>query len=346
MTTAGDRRSEQGSVAMATLLLVFAALLAAAVAQSGIGGLRDAVADTDRSAASAMSELGLSEAITRIDHGETTTFDGSVTTPSGRVRYEATRVAEDSWEIYSEGTAGRSTQARTIRLGRESRFPFALFAAEGVTLVQSGITGTLGSNGPVRISGRAPSEPVSLYGPSASCTGCESSVRLDGPRTMADPVVPPTTRACPVDGVFSGDIDGGAGVAFLCDDPSVPVVFERSVRVSNGPLAVHVAGDVPITMDRAVVNPGGRADEVLVLVHRPAVGPAASLSMEGTSFSGLLYAPSRSVTTGSMRVSGSVVVERFEQTSPGRVSAAYDSAVAGLDTAPWGVYGWARVTPR
>ncbi len=342
------RADERGSVAMASLLLVFASLLAAVVVQVGLGGLRDSVADTDRSAASGAAELGLAEAVTRIDQGATASFRGTISVHRAEVSYEATEVGDDAWEVYSEGRSGRSTQARTVAVGREGRFPFALFAASGFSLTNNSgsLTGRFGSNGEVRISGRGPSEPVMLYRPTGSCSGCASTVRVDGPRPSPDPVVPDTTRPCPDSGLFTGQIDGANGVAILCDDPLVPVSFSSTVSVVNGPLAVHVLGDVPITMDGASVNAGGAAEDVLLLVHRPPLAASASLSMEGASFTGLLYAPGRNLTVTELRSSGSLVVQRFDQSGSGRIDMAYDSGLAAIESAPWGVFDWRAVTPR
>ncbi len=345
---AAARPAERGSVAMASLLLVFASLLAAAVLQVGLGGLRDSVADTDRSAASAAAELGLAEAITRIDQGATASFRGAISVHRAEVSYEATEVGEDAWEVYSEGRSGRSTQARTVAVGREGRFPFALFAASGFSLTNNSgsTTGRFGSNGDVRISGQGPGEPVTLYRPGGSCSGCASTVTVDGPRSSPDPVIPVTTRPCPDSGLFTGQVDGANGVAILCDDPLVPVRFSSTVSVVNGPLAVHVLGDVPITMDGASVNAGGAAEDLLLLVHRPPLAASASLSMEGASFSGLLYAPGRNLTVTEVRASGSLVVQRFDQSGSGRIDIAYDAGLAAIEAAPWGVFDWRAVTPR
>ncbi|MCP4224282.1 MAG: hypothetical protein GY773_13115, partial [Actinomycetia bacterium] len=164
---------------MATLLIMFAAMIGVVVVGRSVAHLRDSVNDGNRGGATAGAELGIAEAIALIEQGASTSFTGTVDTPSVTVAYDATSIDANTWEIYSEGTTSGATQARLVTIEREATAAatthLALFADRSLRL-HSGNSGTidggLGSNGQVTLGGTATTEPVTLYQPDGTCTDC------------------------------------------------------------------------------------------------------------------------------------------------------------------------------
>ncbi|MCP5035795.1 MAG: hypothetical protein GY939_28690, partial [Actinomycetia bacterium] len=99
---------------------MFAAMIGVVVVGRSVAHLRDSVNDGNRGGATAGAELGIAEAIALIEQGASTSFTGTVDTPSVTVAYDATSIDANTWEIYSEGTTSGATQARLVRIEREA----------------------------------------------------------------------------------------------------------------------------------------------------------------------------------------------------------------------------------
>lgn len=369
LSTPSDRSaSERGSVAMATLLIVFATMIGMVVVGQSIARLRDSTTDADRASATAGTELGVAEALAHIEQGATSDFAGSVSTPSVAVTYEAIATGDGTWQIYSEGAAGDATQARRVTIGG-SFAPFGLFAGRTIDLLpdnNGSITGGIGSSGSVSLGGTSVSEPVVLYQPGGTCADCPSVVTGDTTPEFLDPVVPAeVTQPCPPGNEFGSWIDGRGGEPFLCFDQLWDVDFRDTVEIINPPAIIHVGADVEIEMEDARINLGGSTTDFQLLVHRTNELDPAQLDLEQSEVNGLIYAPGRRAETDGFVgngafIFGELVQQMLEVDGPDDTEVlvpstvditrdpALDSTVAALvrGLGGWSIASWDKVGPR
>lgn len=362
----GDR-SEVGSVAMATLLMIFAAMLGVVAVGRSVAHLRDSVDDGDRASASAGAELGIAEAIALIEQGASASFDGKVGTPSVTAAYEATSIDANTWDIYSYGTTGDATQARLVRIERaakvepEPEAQLALFADRSLQLHSSNkgtIDGGIGSNGQITIGSTKMADAVTLYKPDASCTDCSDVVAADGPRVDTNPVIPTSgTQTCPKEIKFDSTIDGKNGQPYLCMSGE-KFEMPETLKVINPPLIIHIGAGVEIDMENSSINSSGSAEDFMLLIHKPTGWKPAELKAQNAKFNGLLYAPGRSFSAKNFQGNGVFVFGQFRQSESGTISITHDPALDavlggdgdddGSDGADnsWFIADWQKVAPR
>lgn len=338
----GDRPSavdrEAGNVALSLLVVMVVTLLTTAMFLGARRSLLQGRLDTEAGRAEATAELAIHEAFARIDRGETARFVGAGTVGDTSYQYTADPVDRSTWSVRAEASSGSLARALVATIGREARFPHTIFAIdELVSNRNTGlVSGRVGTNGTMTVRGLSPGDVQELYRPDGSCRRCANPLVLDGPRRL-DPVVPPsgTVSPCPVDGRFADTVDGEVGTPIVCDDPSIPVVFDGPVQIDNPPLIVHIGPEVGLSLDGSEVNQGGRASDLRLFVHGEASDAESRVTATGADVTGLLYGPGRSLTTADTTWTGSMTLWRVEVGRGGRLTVSEDSTIGPLGYDRW-----------
>ena len=261
------RTGERGSVPLAMLVLMLITLLGVAVVARGQNSIEGAALDSDAAAAQAGAEQGLAEAIARIDAGEGGRFNGKGTLPTGEFRYEVTAVDAQSFSVYAEAEVDGVTRAIDADVGGRELYPYTLFIDDGALFEGNlgRISGRVGSNGPMLISGAVPGDSQNLFGRSATCDACSAPTIIDVERDVPVPQ-PPAGRvqACPADGIFIGIVDGQGGVPIVCDPAEIAataVTFTDNIVVVDGPVIIHVLDGLDVDVLDASINAAGRSSD-------------------------------------------------------------------------------------
>lgn len=351
-----QRRSEQGSVALAMVVLMVLTLLGMAVIARSQSDLRATASDSEELAARGGAEQGLAEALGRIVAGERSDFSGSGSLPDGTYRYEATALDGRSFEIYAESEIDGVRRAVIGTVGGAERYRHSLFVTSSASFDDNlgRIDGVVGSNGPLRISGSVPGDRHELFGPAADCTACPSPTRFDDALELPSPSPPDAAdvpggrfQTCPSDGVFSGVVSGRGGQPFVCSIADVTggiVSFDGLVAVTDGPLIIHVADDLDVALTDATVNAGGDATDLQLFLAGD--GGRARVEMQNSRIDGVVYAPGRILDGDGMAIVGSltigeVIIERGESFS---IAAANELAV--FEVSGWQLSSWSVVPVR
>ncbi len=334
-----DRRGhESGSVILALLVMMVITLLSVAAFSESRHALVVSRIDTNNARASASAELAVNEAFARIDAGESLRFAGAGSHDDTKYSYVARPSGSAAWSIRAEATSGATTRALSATISREPLYAYTLFATKSISvnLNLGRITGRVGTNGAMNVTGPSPGDRQDLYLPDGVCSGCTAAVTLNGPRPVAPVEVPDgTTQQCPKDGLFAATVDGLGGVPFVCGSSVGTVVFRGRLVIENPPLIVYVEPNVSVVLDGAVVDPPGRAAGFRLFVASEDGGPVGSISATGAELNGLIYAPGRSLRTDDLKLTGSITLRSLDIPRKGRVSIAGDESISGLANGVW-----------
>lgn len=337
---------ERGNVLLTMPILMVVVLLAAAMFARSHLALDRSRTDTDDARATSAAELAVNEAFARIDAGETAAFSDSGSVDGTDFEYSASPRTAQSWDVVAEATSIDLTRALAAVISREPQHAHSLFVVGDSTFDRNTgrITGRVGTNGTMSVTGPSPGSQQDLYRPDGTCRGCANATTLDGPRAVA-PIEAPTgpTQSCPADGTFAGVVDGLSGVAVVCDDRSVDVEFVGDVTVVNPPLIVHVGADVPLVLDTARINRSGQAADFRLFVDGAKTDAVADIRATDTRLDGLLYAPGRSIRSDDLDVVGSLTVDALNVPRRGRVVISADATLDDLGSTPWRIVSLRRV---
>jgi hypothetical protein len=334
-------RHDDGStmVLAVTVMLIVSSLALAGLART-LSAMKFARSGQDYATALAVADAGLNDALYELDHGmaDTATWDRSGSSGPGTYRYRATRVSPQEFEVESVGIVSgtqhgvRATVLRgpTYALFSDDRLDIGggagtlgLSASSYLTLGGSDTNQVnIGSNTSITVgAGGDAGDAQHTYGDRQSCSGCSNWVRHERTYPLPSPSEPTgSTQACPVGGVFTGVVNGGAGRPFVC---TRDVVLTGAITVLNGPFVLYVLPHVDaagashqhsLDLSTAIVNPTGSAANVQLYKAGSAplrVDPNSTPAQ--LTFSGLLYAPESELTIqGSKWWSGSVIVRRVK----------------------------------
>ena len=323
---------------LTTVVLMAVTLLTITMFVGARRSLVQARLDSDAGQAEAAAELAVSEAFARIDAGEAGRFVGDGTVGQTDYRYTAEPVDRSTWSVRAEATTDAVGRAVEATISREPRYPHTVFAIDELISRRNvgTIDGRVGTNGAMTVRGISPGDVQELYRPDGTCRRCTNPLELDGPHPIRAVVTPADSfAACPVDGRFSGAVDGGGGVPYRCDQPATTVWFDDAVTVTDPPLVVHLGPEVVLDLDGATVNDGGAAADLqLFLAGGPDDGDA-QISADGASVTGLLYGPGRSLTTDDTTWTGSITLARIEVTRNGRLDVRQDPTIGPLGDDRW-----------
>jgi hypothetical protein len=333
--TAPSTGDDRGSAALAVVVLMIVTLLALTAVSAGIRGLESSRRESASGQAAAAAELALADAVAQIVAGAPGAFTGSGAGGGATYAYSAVATGPDAWVVRAEATLGGVSRAFEATVQRQAEHPFSLFVVDSATIRNNTgvIDGRFGTNGAVTVTGPAPGSTQELYRPDASCVGCTNAIDRDGPFPVPDTTTPAgSVQACPPGGVFTGTVDGGGGVPHVCDDPGTPVSFTGTVVVRNGPLVVHLADSVDLSLAASDVNLAGPAADV-----RITAAGAGRLDLGGARVHGLLLAPQRPVVVTGASVVGTLVVADLDLPRAGRLDVVADASVTDVGEGAWTV---------
>lgn len=356
------RRSENGSIAITMGILLIIANLSVLVLARTLATLHQVRLGQDFAASLGSADGALADALFQIDQSPAATLSGTGSVNGhGTYRYVATKVDTYTYDVRAKGTIGASSHAIEATVARSQAYPYALFVDQALSLPAGGTysiysfdtaggahTGAarIGSNHGIVVGpGASAGDGQDAYTPFGSCSGCAQLATKPGPYAIPAPAVPPgTTLPCPVAGLFTGFVNGSAGLPIVCD---TDITFSGGVTVSNGPVIIYVTGAHTISFSGADVNHAGGAGDLQVM--KTGTGAVTASSGLGAGrFNGVLYAPASSLTLGAGEtLLGSVTVGTLKVAGAGLAAPAftlaYDTRVASLPSTAWHVTSWHEV---
>ncbi|MDQ3106729.1 MAG: hypothetical protein M3Q68_02870 [Actinomycetota bacterium] len=364
MTVAPTSRDEGSTIVTAMIVLLILGTLSSATLSRTLAVLASMRHGQDYDAALAAADAGLSDALYRIDLTATPrtaapTFTGASDVGSGHLSYVATRTSDASYEIASVGEVGSSRHAIRARVTRQPKFPFALFSGQDlrfdgnssaniysfVTRGQPTGEALVGSNHQIVVgSGKGAGDEQHYYAPYGGCSGCPKPVAHLEETKDVQPVTAPTgpTQPCPGTGTFSGTVNGGGGIPYVCRRD---VTLSGTITVTNGPFILTVlptaVGEPPVhhslDVSGAIVNPTGHSIDVQIFKagNAPLIVGNGNTSNTMT-FNGIMYAPESTVTvSGGKFWLGSWVVDSLQVNGGPNIEIGYD-----LDTRTYYGFDW------
>lgn len=326
----------------------------------------------DYDAALAAADAGLAQAVYRIENGATASWEEAGAAGGSPYRFYAERmtagtVPPTEFLVSAKGRVGGSRHGVQAKVTRSAMFPFAMFGYQNLDL--DGATGTqtfyvvgaagspvnVGSNGLVTCHGTMSTTVRFLS--VGGFSGCPSTQwqTLEPRQARLDLEPPPAPSvACPVTGVFSGVVDGNAGVPYVCRQD---VTFSGIVSVVNGPLKVYVLNSLKVdgTVDpnachsldigSAVVNSGLPARNVQIYKDDDcALSVGVGNTVDQLTFSGVLYAPDSTLTIdGGKWFTGSIMVGQLKVNGSPNLKIGYDSDLSTYYGPKWRVSRYGEV---
>lgn len=351
------RRDEEGSVAMAMIVLLVMANLSIAILARAMVSLDQVRRSQDFVGALATADGGMSDALFRIDQDTPATLTGAGTVGDGSFQYVATKITNDTYQVKVKGTIGESAHAIEATVARKQKFPYALFSNQGLTLNGNGSfniysydtpggtpTGRarVGSNRAIVVnSGAGAGDFQDFYAPAGSCIGCPNAVSQQGPYEL-EPVTMPTgvTQPCPALGIFTGAVNGLAGVPYVC---SQNVQFTGTVTVLNPPAIVYISADYSLSLADATINAGGYSGDLQI--YKAGSGDLdVGNGGHAADVTAVLYAPeSELVVNGGEEWYGSLSVNSVKVNGAPNFVVGYDRRLTAILTQNWRVSHWHEV---
>lgn len=372
----GATGEEGATLVIAVIVMMILSTLSIAILARTLSVLGSVRAGQDFDAALAAADAGLSDALFKIDQSAPQDWTATGTVGAGQFTYSADKVSETEYVVRSRGAVGRSNHAIAARITRTARFPYALFSQQNLTLdgrvggrsnfysfdVVNGTSTepvTVGSNGTTVCQGGA--FPAGMR--TRAFTGNKDCPNF-APLTRTEPVtevVAPTgaTQACPADGVFTGTVDGGGGIPYVCRRD---VSFVGTVTVTNPPLIVYVLPDVDasgnliigadgkpiyhsLDMRGAVINSNGYSKNVQIYKAGDApIHLDAGNTSDTLTFSGILYAPQSTINfNGGKWWTGSVVTNEVRVNGTPNLKIGYDLDLRSYYGKDWKVNRYSEI---
>lgn len=355
-------RDENGNMAIALAVLLILTNLALAVLARTLVTMHHVRIAQSYSAALAVADAGLSDALFKLDQNPTATFTATGSAANGTFSYVATRVTATQFNVQSKGIVEGSTHVIQATVSRQSAFPFALFGRQGLTFNGNGTANIysyttiggpptneahVGSNTAITVHSGAGAGDFQDYYRPATCTGCPHPVAHDEGAYPLLPVdwrsIPPaTTQPCPVGGVFALTADGMGGAAFIC---KTDVRINGPLVVTNPPFKLYVTADHALDLTGALINNGGRAANVQM--YKEGTGTltvGTGNTVADVTFSGVLYAPDSSLTiNGGKQFQGSIVVNQLTVNGAPNLVIGYDSSLGSILRTDWQISHYLEV---
>ena len=355
------RNDESGSIILAVGVIMVLTLLSVATLSRSMGNVVNVKRTQDFSAGLAAADSGLADALYQIDQKATATFTNTGPSGAGAWAYTATFVDENNWTVDSQGTVNGVKHAIRANVTRESVYPYAIFTQQDLTFHGNGGTNVtsynsitdpnklidtnhafIGSNHAITINGGGGGDQQDYFTPNGSCSGCPSGHQRAGPRATPEPTPPTPNRSCG-SGTFTGNVDGGAGTAYICNQN---VTFTGTVTVINPPLIVYVGANYALDIANADINnaPGAKGKDFILL--KAGTGPlTVGNGSHVGSMTGVLYAPSSNMTVdgGQMGETGSVTLNQLTINGNPNFAMQYDDSILQITSGDWKVNDWREV---
>ena len=357
--TTRPTRDEDGSMVIAMSVLLIITNLSLGVLARTLVAMHSVRIAQSYSAALAVADAGLSDALFKLDQNPTATFAATGPSGNGTFSYVATHVTDTQYTVQSKGVVEGSTHAIQATVTRQSQFPFALFGRQALTFNGNGaldiysyvtIGGAhtnqahVGSNTAITVHSGAGAGDFQDYYRPATCTGCPHPVAHDDGAYPLPPIVIPTsnTQACPIGGVFALTVNGGGGTPFVCN---TDVRINGLLAVTNPPFKLYVTADHALDLTGALINNGGSAANALL--YKAGTGNLTvgnGNSVADVTFSGVLYAPDSSLTVnGGKQFQGSLVVNQLTVNGAPNFVVGYDASLANILSTDWRVSRYIEV---
>lgn len=353
------RADQRGSLALSMSVLMIVANLSTLVLARTMVALHQIRNSQDFAAGLSDADGALADALFQIDQNTPSTITGSgAISNRGAYTYSATKIDSDTYDVVAKGTINGAAHAIRATVARTEKFPYAVFANNGITLDGNG-TGSIysyatlggpptghariGSNGQITInSGQGGGDFQDYYAPSGKCAGCPNGVAKAGPFPLVD-YQPPTigTQPCPLNGTFSGGVSGGSGTPYVCDRD---VTLSGNVNVNNGPLVIYITADHGLNMDGSDTNHNGVASDVQI--YKLGSGPISlGDGSHAASFNGVLYAPESTLTIngGQSTFYGSIVLNQLVINGTPNFTFGYDDVLRSIVDKNWHVTHWREI---
>ena len=357
--------SEQGSLVLAMGVLMVLTFLSLALLARSISTIRSVRHTQDFSAALAVADSGLSDALFEIDQGHSATFSKTLAVGAGSATYTATYVDANTWTVRPQGTTTGIKHALQATVSRQVAFPYAIFTNQDMTFngnggqnitsynSQTGATNThhavIGSNHAITVDIAGGGDEQDYYTPNGSCSGCANGQQKQGPQALAAATPPASTQGCPSGGVFSGTVNGGGGLAYLCD--SADVSFNGTVKVLSPPLIVYVTNNHSVSIADASINTvtasgaGNPKGKDFILYKSGNGAFNVGTGSHAGSVVGVVYAPDSDVTIngGQSSFTGSLTLNQLRINGNPNFSMQYDDTIATITLGSWTVSDWREV---
>lgn len=352
---------ERGSVVVALGVLLVLSTLSLGLLARTLSTLRSVRSTQDFSAALAVADSGLSDAVYRLDQAATASFTVDGTTAGGSYHYAAQRISNTEYLVQSRGTVNGVRHAVEVRLTRSTEYPYALFTDQTLDVngnnyenifsydATSGLTNTgnalVGSNGEVQVNGGGRMGDGQHW--FLACNGCAAPVQLDRRRDLPAPVMPAVgdSQVCPTGNVFNGTIDGLGGRPFRCTPGTGRVDF-GTVTVTNGPLVIYVqcsgnGATTCVDLEDASVNTGTGKKAKDFQLYLAGTG---AISLAGTNYTGLVYAPDANsrINGKGMRGNGSLTLDSLRVNGQ-KLNLAYEDSVQDVALSRWTVRDYTEI---
>ena len=358
-------RREQGSLVLAMGVLMVLTFLSLALLARSIATIRNVRRTQDFSAALAVADSGLSDALFEIDQARTSTFSKTLAVGAGSTSYTATYVDANTWTVRSQGTNTGVKHTLQATVSRQVAFPYAIFTDQDMTFngnggqnitsynSETGASNThhavIGSNHAITLNGGGGGDEQEYFTPNGSCSGCANGQQKQGPRALVALSPPASTQGCPSGGVFSGTVNGSGGLAYLCD--GVDVTFNGTVKVLNPPLIIYVTNDHSVSIADASINtvtasgvgtPKGK--DFRLYKSGNGAFDVGNGSHAG-SVVGVVYAPQSDVTIngGQASFTGSLTLNQLRINGNPNFSMQYDDTISTITVGSWTVTDWREV---
>lgn len=362
---ARPRLDESGNLVIAMAVLLILANLSVAVLARSLVSLQQVRKAQNYSAALATADGALADAVFQIDQGTPAVISGAGALGEGTFSYVATRVDTNTYDVKAKGVISGSAHGIRATVARKIRFPYAIFANQGLAFNGNGTaniysfnaatpgvgTGNarVGSNRAVVVnSGAGAGDFQDYYSPAGSCIGCPNPVAQQGPFNLSSATVPAgtVTQPCPSAGTFTGSVSGSSGKPYLCDQD---VTFVGTVSVTSPPVIVYVTANHKLKMtgdsagSGALVNQGGEG--VNLQIYKDGAGEIdLGNGANAADFTGVLYAPGSELTVnGALAVRGSLTVNALRVNGAPNYTLAYDLGLQAVLDQNWRVGRWREV---
>lgn len=351
-------RDERGNLVLGMGVMMIVGMLSMALMARSVGTLGNVRRTQDFRSGLSVADGGVADAKYRVEQGAATTFIGNGTFGEGQFVYTATKIADDEWQVHSEGLVNGVAHAVEVTLWRAPEFQYALFTEQDITFngnaplniySYNSLTGdmntgnaAIGSNHAITINGGGGGDAQHYYTPNGSCSGCSNGYQKNGPKQKDDPVAPTTYQACPATGVFGPVIDGQDGLAFLCNQN---ISFTAgAVTVINPPAIVYVGPNFEVHINDSQINLAGAGKDFRILKAGTGEFEVGAGTHAG-SLNGVIYAPSTDITVngGDMNVDGSLTLNSLTINGNPNFELAYDDTILDVKSADWDVKDWREV---
>ncbi len=338
--------SENGSVAIALMIMMIIALLGAAALARSQQSLHLAQQLDQRAAAEAGAERSLAEAVSRLNNGEPLPFKGEGKLIEGSFFYRVERTDGQTVQIRAEAKVDGIQRVITAQLEGTIDRGYSLFSNAWLVSDnnQGRITGAIGSNGTIKFDGSEPGDTQEVFSPNGTCEGCRNLIKSEGPFLTPEPEFPiGPVQKCGGEIVFNGVVDGENGVPFVCEAKGEPVIFKGDIKVNNPPLIVYVGEWTPLMFYEAKVNIGQPSSDIQIYVRTNQKERTLFLGQTST-ISANIYAPGRDFVPLDFSLHGSLTVRSLEIRPKGFVSIEPDLTSISQQPGNWTITSW-QMTP-